>query len=310
MGHGCGVKRALTGLALCVLIVASPAGAAEPSGGFVIEPSCTDESHKPLNAEEMQRLAAGIPPQIMSVFPLSSTNDPGFFSFRCGSCEGQLTHHNIASIQFKITQHAKFSVAGLLLPREALGMRVLRGADGGIQQVATMKDCYFTSQDKDRVVTERYFVSDCETTAEGRMRVLPGAVCLSRCEVREWTPDPAKGIRTFEIKVLGEQKGTAIYVMEFQETKGRVQVTSHNYKGEKPGPENLTSRGSLQRVFWNEGPGYRQIAKREVLRPDETWLITQHTITSWRVDKEGRRHLVDTRELEAPPAQDADDSVH
>ncbi|MEI6674333.1 MAG: hypothetical protein WCO57_04055 [Verrucomicrobiota bacterium] len=304
------MKHTLTGLALSVLITTAPSRAADPPATFVIEPSCTDELHKPLDAEEMQRMAAGIPPQIMMIYPLSSSNDPGFFSYRCGSCGGKSGHHNRALIQFIITQHAKFSVAGLLLPKEALGMRVLRGADGGIQQVATMKDCYFTSQDNDVIVTERYFVSDCETTAEGRMQLLPGAVCVSRCEVREWAADPAKGIRTFEMKLSGKAEKPATYVREFQETKGRVQITDFNYNGDKPSPENLTSRGTLQRVFWNEGPGYRQIDKDEVRMPDGTWLITQHSITSWRVDKEGRRHLVDTQELEAPPNQDTDDSVH
>ena len=307
MGHGCGVKRALTGLALSVLIVASPAGAAEPPARFVIEPSCVDDTSKPFDAGEMQRLAAGMPPRLMSVCTVSFHEEPGFFTYRCRK-DGN--HHSNASFQFKFTQQAKFSVAGLFLPKEAEGMRVLRGPDGGIQQVVTMKNCFFISQDKDLIASERYLAYDCETTPEGWMKVLPGAVCASRSELREQAPDPAKGIRTFEIKVLGEKKGTLIFVLEFQETKGRVQVASHNYGGDKPSPENLTSQGTLQRVFWKEGPGYRQITKNEVREPDGTLRITEHTITNWRVDKQGYRHLVDTQKLVAPPERDADDPVH
>jgi len=127
---------------------------------------------------------------------------------------------------------------------------------------------------------------------------------------RELAPDPAKGIRRFQCQVFSENQGNLTCLEEFQDTKGRVQVVGRNYKGDKINPEALESQDSLQRVFWKEGPGYRQIAKLEVRSPDGTLQLTEHTITSWRVDKDGNRKLVETQKLVAPPQRTEAEPVH
>jgi len=283
--------------------------AAEAPSGFVIEQSRVDLT-PPLSAEEMQRLAAGTPPRVRACRIIFADAYPGFFTYRCADCGGTTCHRTSPSVQFNFTQNAKFSVAGLVSPTEAEGMRVLRGPDGVIQQMANMKECYFFSQAKEVIVVERYFAFDCETTPDGWMKPLAGAACQTRFEARELAPDPARGIRSFQCQVFSENQGNMTCLEEFQDTKGRVQVVGHNYKGDKIDPETLESQDSLQRVFWKEGPGYRQIVKQEVRSPDGTLQLIEHTITSWRVDKDGSRKLVETQKLVAPPQRTEAEPVH
>jgi len=297
------MKRVLAGLALSVISHAAPTLAADAPGGYVIEQGHLDVT-APLDAEELQRFAQGIPPRVRYFPWISFDAWPGFFVFRCGECGGTYFHSSAAYLEFRFSQNLKFSVADLIVPGEAQGLRVVRGPDGAIQEAETMKNVYFIHQDKDVIVTERYMAFDCETSAEGRMKTLPGAVCRSRCEVRELAPDVAKGIRRFQTLVLGEQQGTLTMVDEFQETKGRVQLMCRNYKGDQVSPEHLTVQTSLQRVFWKDGPGYRQISKNEVRQADGSLQLTEHTITSWRVAKDGSRKLVDTQKLVEPPESD------
>jgi len=307
--HTGGVKRALAGLALFVISHAPACHAADALGGCAIEQSHLNLA-PPLDAEEMRRFAQGIPPRVR-LFPFVSYDSyTGFFCFRCGEHSGRVNHRNCPYLQLNLTENVKFTAAEVLVPAEAQGMRVLRGPNGELQQVVNMKDCYFISQDKDVIVSERYYVYDCETTPEGRMKVLPEAVCLSRLEIRELAPDPAKGMRTFKAQVFGEKQGTLTFLYDFQETKGRVQVMVHQYKGDQISPETLTLQNSFQRVFWKEGPGYRQILKVEVRQPDGSLQLVEHTIASWRVAKDGSRKLADTQKLVAPPERDEGDAVH
>ena len=303
------MKRALAGLALFAISHAAPTREAAAPRGFVIEQSHVDLA-PPLDAEEMQRLAQGIPPRVRS-FPLISYDAwPGFFVFRCGECGGTFFHSSNTYLEFRFGQNVRFAVADLIGLSEAQGMRVLRGPDGGIRQAETAKSVYFIHQEKDVIVTEKYMAFDCETTADGTMKAFPGAECRSRLEARELAPDPARGIRRFQILVLREASGNATLVFEFQETKGRVQVITRNYTGDKISPESLTAQSSLQRVFWKEGPGYRQILKHEVRQPDGTLQLTEHTITSWQVAEDGSRKVVDTQKLVAPPEQNAPEAEH
>jgi len=307
--HSSAVKRALAGLALIAISHAAPAQEAAAPRGFVIERSHVDLA-PPLDAVDMQRFAQGIPPRVWC-FPLIAYDAwPGFFAFRCGECGGRCYHNSNTFLEIGLGQHVRFSVADLIGLSEAQGMRVLRGPDGGIQQAESAKNVYFIRQEKDVIVTEKYMAFDCEATADGSMKPLPGAECRSGLELRELAPDPAKGIRRFQILVLHEASGTVTLIFEFQETKGRAQFVKYNYKGDKISPENLRAQTSFQRVFWKEGPGYRQILKHEVRQPDGSLQLTEHTIASWHVAKDGSRKLVETQKLVDPPERAQAEPVH
>lgn len=291
---------------LAVLVMGMAATRADgPGGQPVIEKSTVNDA-APLDAADLQRMAAGMPPRVRSMLTLSAELCSGWFICICPKC-GDHANRGVPRLRLLTDCQTPFTVAEVVKPFEAQGARFVRGTDGAIVQAATTKDCSFVSSAKGVITVERYHTPDCRTDADGRMQPLPDAVRQSRVEIRELTDGPGKGLRSFEVKGTEEPGGEFLMTMEHRERKGQSQVVTTMFRGHETKPEAMVSRGFLQRVTWPEGPGYRQIRKVEAADPDGEMKVTEHVVESWHVAPDGSRKLVEKQELVAPakPAEEA-----
>ena len=302
------VKRILAAL----IVGTAAAWADEPGGQPVIEkPNVSFVG--PLDASDLKRMAAGMPPKVVSIYSTSSEPWSGWFTFACDSCSAANRHRNLSRLCLVTSCQSPFTVAAVVQPEDPQGGRFSRGADGAIQQLSTTKDCSLVSTAKGAIIVERYHTMDCRTQANGLMVPLPDAVRQARFEIRDLTADPGKDHRKFEI-IGTEKAGDSLMTAEHSERKGQVQLVTQLYRGRAAKPEALFKRGMLQRVLWPEGPGYRQIRKEENAGPDGELKVILHVIESWQVAPDGTRKMVEKQELVAPekPANDnpPDDSEH
>lgn len=295
-----GMKRIVATLA-----IGTAAVWADESGGQPVIEKANVNLVRPLDAADLKRMAAGMPPRVVSIYSTSSEPWSGWFTFACESCPDTNRHRNLSRLQFLTSCQSPFTVAAVVHPEEPQGGRFARGADGGIQQLTTTKDCSLVSTEKGAIIVERYHTMDCRTQADGLMVPLPDAIRQARFEIRELTAGPGKDHRTFEI-IGTEAAGNSVMTAEHSERKGQVQLFTLLYRGHEAKPEALVHRGMLQRVVWPEGPGYRQIRKEESAGPDGPLKVTQHAIESWRVAPDGTRKMVEKQVLVAPdkPADD------
>ena len=299
------MKHALAAAAMPVLLAAGISSAEQPTPKWEIEQPFAPPVMK-LAPQGLQRLAAGKPPLFPSRIYMRCPDQDGLFAYKCPEC-GQ-SHSPTPVLQFRFTLDVEFTVAAIVAPLQAQGMRVRRGPDGAIQQVATKTCCFFVSARDKCIVIECYHSPDCQVTADGSMELLPGAECISRMETRELSTAATPNERTFETRKCCPDSGPAsnmLHLTELQETGGRVQAVIRTYNGDKAVPEALVESNILQRVVSKKAHEYRQIVKIEKRKRANVLELTSHVMETWRVNDDGTCRLVDTQDLNKP-AEDSD----
>lgn len=253
----------------------------------------------PLDAADMKRLAGGMPPQVVSSFSVSFEPWSAWFGYSCPDCAPGTIHRGSPRLMMRTAFGTPFTAAAIIQTNDGQGCGVLRGPDGAIIHLTTMKDTSLVTVDKGRIRVDRYRAYDCAAGADGTMRPLPDAVRQGRYEIREIKDGVTEGMRLFEVKGT-DRNGELRMTTEYRERKGQTQLLTEVYQTREDNREVLVGRGFLQRVFWQEGPGYRQIRKEEQATPGGAMKVVEHVIESWRVEPDGSRKVVEKQELVAP----------
>lgn len=289
------MRRAISCLAVLASLLVSNLTTARPEHRFRIERS-QPFSTEPLAAEDMKRLAAGEPPRVNSKVWVRTTTERSLFKYKGddGYCHSPNMH-----VGFVVNYTVDFSAAAIVKTSDPEGMVVTRDANGAITRAGTQRDWFFVHEKKDVIAIERYFSRDCAADKKGEIKPLPGTVFESRYELRQTASDARNKMRSFEIKIIIPQLDpdpSRRIEMVFSDSKGRSRVVMREYLGKEPASQTLSSEDSLERIIWPEGPGYRQISRIEKHSGDQS-LLEEHSVSQWRVEKNGQRKKVAEQDL-------------
>ncbi len=252
----------------------------------------------PLDAVDMRRMAAGQPPLTYASINLGfSERDSGQFSYSCGSCDKW--HAPWPRIDCRFMIGSPFTVKDLLVSEDLSGAIVVLDEHGVTKSIASREKIAFLRQEKNVIISDLYWIYDCEHGPDGEMQPVKGAPPIVIRRIKELpTPDPT-ALARFEVAYIfpGSGELDMVTLIECEANENRTQSTISTYQDNKVDETKLLERDILQRVTGDEAGTYKQIRRKEVPMKDGSIKTEQHVIEVWQVDKAGVRSRLSIEDL-------------
>lgn len=296
------MNRTIPSMAVLLSLSASPLACAQPKGGFPIERSHPTIS-EPLASDDVKHLASGDPPPVFFQYWLGNPEGQGLFRYLKAKRSYQ---HALAELGFAMKFTTDFSAAAAVKAKDAEGMVITRDTKGTIVKAGTQRDWFFVRSQKNMIAIEWYLAKDCSADENGEVKPLPGVPFANRSELRQISYDSRNKTRVFQIiSIVPDVDPSATKQLEIvlSEPKGRSQVVLREYIGLDPKDRKLILEDRIERIFWPEGPGYRQIIRTEKYSDDQSDLV-KHVVEKWRVNPAGEQQKIDEQDLLQQPEEE------
>ena len=172
----------------------------------------------------------------------------------------------------------------------AEGLKVYRSGDGATIQVTAESTFGEFARQPDGWIMRLWNIEDTRYgDILGTRVALPDRKAISEMKVREIARDPEEGRLEVIIQVTDrEGESCGRYVL----THGakRTVLLSEDYIGHQVDESRLRFRNTVQRIYWADGPGYRQMTR--TFKGAGGQLVMQEDIDEYyRVDDQGVRSL-------------------
>ena len=259
-----------------------------------IEQPDSDGLNRLYNAEELAILKAGspIPMRTSSLITIGATSRKALV--RPEGADRQSIELRGCTVSFRWNAADRIRD---IEPRFSLveGTMLIRDSDGRVAQAWSDVGVIDITRQPDGMELTLWDMQDTEYggAIPGSRKGVEGRTPLVVQSIREIARDPAKGM--LEVLTTRRRRDGSSSATRSVLNNGlkRSQLVTEDYSNAEPIAANLTSRETIQRIFWKEGPGVRDLVRRHQRDPDGTMQLVEDTDTCMKVDENGRRKVAE-----------------